>query len=198
MVGHSGVAAEQLVECQWVATSSRLVRPVSEQPPYSIFCRYAERALFPACLRHGVGAIVYGPLNGGWLTGKYRRDAPPEPDSRAHRRFVSDAWWAYERAEIQRKFDVLDELRVLAAECQVPLSHFAMGFALAHSAVSAAIIGPRTKVQFDDLIAGVDVRLPDDVLDRIDALVAPGTDVDPGNFVAVNPDLADAERRRRH
>ncbi len=197
MVGHSGVAAEQLVECQWTATRARLVRPDSEQPPYSIFSRYAERALFPACLRHGVGTIVYGPLNGGWLTGKYRRDAPPEPDSRAHRGFVSDQWWAYERAEIQRKFDVLDELGLLAAELSVPLSHFALAFALAHPAVSAAIIGPRTKAQFDDLMAGVDVRLPGEVLDRIDELVAPGTDVDPGNFVAVNPDLADAERRRR-
>ena len=197
MVGHSGVAAEQLVECQWTATRARLVRPVSEQPPYSIFSRYAERALFPACLRHGVGAIVYGPLNGGWLTGKYRRDAAPEPDSRAFRGFVSDQWWAYERTEIQRKFDVLDSLGLLAAECGVPLSHFALAFALAHPAVSAAIIGPRTQSQLDDLLAGVDVRLPDDVLARIDELVAPGTDVDPGNFVSVNPDLAEPERRRR-
>jgi len=197
MVGHSGVAAEQLVECQWVATRARLTRPVSEQPPYSIFTRFAERALLPACLRHGVGAIVYGPLNGGWLTGKYTRETPPEEGSRAARGFFSQQWWDFERAEIQRKFDVLDALRVLAGECGVPLSHFALAFAVAHPAVSSAIIGPRTPAQLDDLLAGADVRLPGDVLDRVDALVAPGTDVDPGNFVAVNPDLAEPGRRRR-
>jgi aryl-alcohol dehydrogenase-like predicted oxidoreductase len=197
MVGHSGVAAEQLVECQWTATRAHLVRPVTEQPPYSIFARYSERALLPACLRYGVGAIVYGPLNGGWLSGKYTRDAAPAEDSRARRAFFSKQWWDFERAEIQRKFDVLDELRKIAGERGIELSHLALAFTLAHPAVSAAIIGPRTPAQLDDLLAGVDTRLSNDALDRIDELVTPGTDVDPANFVAVNPDLADPARRRR-
>ncbi len=197
MVGHSGVAAEQLVECQWVATKGRLTRPVSEQPPYSIFARYSERALFPACLRHGVGAIVYAPLNGGWLTGKYTRDAQPPADSRAGRGFYAKQWWDYERAEIQRKFDVLDVLQALAADNAISLTHLALAFTLAHPAVSAAIIGPRTPAQLDDLLSASDIRLDARALDAIDALVAPGTDIDPGNFVSVNPDLADPLRRRR-
>ena len=197
MVGHSGVGAEQLVECQWVATQARRTRPVSEQPPYSIFARYAERALLPACLRHGVGAIVYAPLNGGWLTGKYSRDSPPPADSRAGRGFYAKQWWDYERAEIQRKFDVLEALQSLANDNAISLTHLALAFTLAHPAVSAAIIGPRTPAQLDDLLAATNLRLDAGALDAIDALVAPGTDIDPGNFVSVNPDLGDPSRRRR-
>jgi aryl-alcohol dehydrogenase-like predicted oxidoreductase len=196
MVGHSGVSAEQLVRGQWVATDARLVRPVSEQPPYSIFTRAAEQALFPAALRHGVGNIVYGPLNGGWLTGKYSRDTPPAEGTRAARSFFSAKWWDFARTETQRKFDVLDALHTLAAAAGLPLAHLALGFVLAHPAVSAAIIGPRTLAQLDDLLAAADVVLAVDVLDAIDALVAPGTDIDPSNFVDVGPDLAPAARRR--
>ena len=196
MVGHSGVSAAQLVTAQWVGAEARLTRPVSEQPPYSIFTRAAERALFPAALRHGVATIVYGPLNGGWLTGKYSRDTPPSDGTRAARSFFSPQWWDFTRAETQHKFDVLDALGELAAACGLSLTHLALGFVLAHPAVSSAIIGPRTPAQLDDLLAAADVRLPVDVLDRIDALVAPGTDIDPTNFVDVAPDLHPGSRRR--
>ena len=70
------------------------------------------------------------------------------------------------------------------------------GFVLAHPAVSSAIIGPRTSAQLDDLLGAADVSLSTEVLDRIDALVAPGTDVDPANFVDVSPDLGPQARRR--
>src|SRR5690606_5079634 len=76
-VGTSGAAPHDLVSCQWRAGDAGYVRPVSEQSPYSIFVRGGERATFPACRRHGVGVIVYGPLNGGWLSGKYRASEPP-------------------------------------------------------------------------------------------------------------------------
>jgi len=59
----------------------------------------------------------------------------------------------------------------------LPITHLAMAFAIAHPGVSSALIGPRTTEQLDDLLAGVDVRLSDDVLDRIDEVVPPGTDV---------------------
>lgn len=197
MVGHSGAAAHQVVEAQWVAEQAQAQRPVSEQPQYSILTRDVETAVFPACLRHGVGTIVYGPLNGGWLTGKYRRGATPDPQSRAGREFFSATWWDMERDEITAKFDVLEALEVLAEELDLSMAHLALGFVLAHPAVSSAIIGPRTMVQLDDLLAGASVRLDAAALDAIDALVAPGTDVDRTNFVEVNPDLFEPARRRR-
>jgi aryl-alcohol dehydrogenase (NADP+) len=196
MIGTSAASAHEIVELMWTADRAGTVRPVSDQPMYSIFTRAIERAALPACRRYGVGAIVYGPLNGGWLTGKYTRDAPPDAGTRAARNFVSRRWWDYERAEIQRKFDLVDELRSLAQQTGITLAHLALAFTLAHPGVTAAIIGPRTNGQLEDLLAGAEVRLESDVLDRIDALVAPGTDVDPANEVSVDGALAASERRR--
>jgi aryl-alcohol dehydrogenase-like predicted oxidoreductase len=196
MVGTSAITAHELVELQWAVERTRCVRPVSEQPMYSIFTRAVERAVLPACQRYGVGTIVYGPLNGGWLAGKYARAAPPEKGTRAARGFYSKQWWDFERAEIQRKLDLVDALTALAHRAGFSLAHLALAFTLAHPGVTAAIIGPRTLAQLDDLIAGAHVRLGDDVLDEIDRLVPPATDVDPANEVSVDPAL-DARARRR-
>jgi aryl-alcohol dehydrogenase (NADP+) len=197
MVGTSAAAADELVELHWAGERHRLVRPVSEQPMYSIFTRAAERAVLPACQRYGVGTIVYGPLNGGWLTGKYTRDAPPERGTRAARNFYAKQWWDFERSEIRRKFDLLDALQAIAREAGVSLTHLALAFTLAHPAVTAAIIGPRTMAQLDDLLDGAELRLGADALDAIDRLVPPGTDVDPANEVTVDLALDVSRRRRR-
>jgi aryl-alcohol dehydrogenase-like predicted oxidoreductase len=196
MVGTSAASAHEIVELMWIAEQARLVRPVSEQPMYSIFTRAIERAVLPACQRYGVGTIVYGPLNGGWLTGKYSRDTPPEAGTRAARSYVFKQWWDFERAEIQRKFDVVDELRTLALQAGLSLPQLALAFTLAHPGVTAAIIGPRTSVQLEDLLGAADVRLSTDVLDRIDELVAPGVDVDPANEVSIDSALAKSHLRR--
>lgn len=196
MVGTSAASAHEIVELMWSADRARTVRPVSDQPMYSIFTRAIERAVLPACQRYGIGTIVYGPLNGGWLTGKYTRDAPPDAGTRAARGFFAKQWWDYERAEIQRKFDLVDELRSLAQHAGISLSHLALAFTLAHPGVTAAIIGPRTTAQLDDLLGGAEVRLDADVLDRIDALVPPGTDVDPANEVSIDLALDPRHLRR--
>jgi aryl-alcohol dehydrogenase-like predicted oxidoreductase len=85
-IGTSTFPAEQLVEAQWVADRDGRVRPTSEQPPYSILCRGVEQAVLPVCRTYDIGALVWAPLNGGWLTGKYRRDQPPPASSRARAR----------------------------------------------------------------------------------------------------------------
>jgi aryl-alcohol dehydrogenase-like predicted oxidoreductase len=196
MIGTSAVAAHEVVELHWAAERAQAVRPVCEQPMYSIFTRAVERGVLPACQRYGVGTIVYGPLNGGWLTGKYTRDTPPESGTRAARRFVTEQWWDFERDEIRRKFDLVDELQLLAQQVDVSLTQLALAFTLAHPGVTAAIIGPRTPAQLDELLTAADVRLTTDVLDRIDELVAPGTDVDPANAISVDPALEPSRRRR--
>src|SRR4029079_9423947 len=75
VVGSSTFPAESIVEAQWVADRRGHVRFRSEQPPYSIFVRGIEAAVLPACQRYGMGVIVWSPLAGGWLTGRYRKDA---------------------------------------------------------------------------------------------------------------------------
>ena len=70
--GTSTFPAEQLVEARWAADRRQAAGPHSEQAPYSILHRHVERDVLPVCQRHGIGVLVWSPLSGGWLTGKYR------------------------------------------------------------------------------------------------------------------------------
>lgn len=185
-VGTSCFPAELLVEAQWIAESRSLVRPRAEQPPYSIMARGVERAVLPTCRRHEVGVLVWAPLNGGWLTGKYRRDQPPPSASRAERQpdhFDHRTDWR------SVKLDLVEQLAAIADDAGVSLTALALGFVLAHPAVSAALIGPRTPEQLTDLLAVADVRLTPDVLAAIDAVVEPGTDVNPADSGYTPPTL---------
>jgi aryl-alcohol dehydrogenase-like predicted oxidoreductase len=197
-VAISTFPADLIVEAQWVAERARLVRAMVEQPPYSIFARGIERDVLPVCRRAGMGVIVWGPLNAGWLTGKYR-GAGPLPGSRAERwKARSGAGWDPSRPAVERKHRLVEALAELAGEAGCSLAHLAMAFSHEHPAVSATLIGPRTVEQLDDLLAGAGLRLEADVLDRIDALVAPGTNVDPAADAGWTPPwLTDPALRRR-
>ena len=196
-IGSSTFPAELIVEAQWAAQRRNRERFVCEQPPYSILARGIERAVLPTCLRYGMGVIVWGPLNGGWLTGKYRRGETPPEGSRAARG-RTPARFDTGRDDVRRKFDVVDELEKIAADAGSSITHLAQAWVLEHPAVTSAIIGPRTPEQLDDLLAGADVRLDADTLDRIDALVAPGTDVAAPDAGWETPDLSRSRRRRSY
>jgi len=71
----------------------------------------------------------------------------------------------------------VEEFITLADEAGISLTHMALAFVIAHPGVTSALIGPRTMEQLDDLLAASEVSLPDDLLDRIDAIVPPGTGV---------------------
>jgi aryl-alcohol dehydrogenase-like predicted oxidoreductase len=198
-VGMSTFPADAIVEAQWVAARRNLERPRAEQPPYSILARHVERDVLPACQRYGMGVLVWGPLNSGWLTGKYRRDAGLPAGSRATR-WQPSGGRAFDegRSEVRAKLDVLDGLAGVADEAGVSLAHLALAFTVEHPAVSSTILGPRTGDQLDDLLAAADLRLDADVLDAVDALVPPGTDLDPACDTGwVAPWIADPARRRR-
>jgi aryl-alcohol dehydrogenase (NADP+) len=197
-VAISTFPADLIVEAQWAAERGGYVRPRVEQPPYSIFVRGIERDVLPVCARHGMGVLVWSPLNGGWLAGGYRRDRSPEGARATRWQARSGRGWDATRPEVQRKLELVDALDAVAAEAGVPLSHLALAFSHAHPAVSSTIIGPRTGEQLDDMLAAAQVRLDADTLDAVDALVPPGTDVDPTcDRGWVPPWLADPRQRRR-
>jgi aryl-alcohol dehydrogenase-like predicted oxidoreductase len=196
-IGSSTFPAEVIVEAQWAAERRGTVKLRSEQPPYSIFARGVERAVLPTCGRYGMGVIPWGPLNGGWLTGKYRRDAEVPPDSRFARLAPARALYSLDSPQSRRKLDILDELRALAAEAGTTLIHLALAFVLEHPAVTAAIIGPRTLPQLEDHLGADELELDPAVLDRIDELVPPGTDVDDRDAWFQPPAISDPRLRRR-
>jgi aryl-alcohol dehydrogenase-like predicted oxidoreductase len=197
VIGMSATAADTIVEAQWVSEKRSLARVRSEQCIYSIFARGAEAAVFPACRRYGIGVMVYAPLGGGWLAGKYRRGVEAEAGSRSKGFFGRTGRWDPARAEVQRKYDLVESLDVLAKEAGLPLAHLAMGFASEHPAVSSAIVGPRTLAQAEELLRGLEVALEPALLDRIDALIAPGQDLDARDTTAAVPALEDPRHRRR-
>jgi aryl-alcohol dehydrogenase-like predicted oxidoreductase len=167
---------------------------VCEQPPYSILARGIETEVLPTCQRYGMGTIVWSPLNGGWLTGRYRKDAPLPEGGRASR---MPARYDPSRPQVKAKLEAIEALLPVAEEAGVPLSHLALSFVLTHPAVTAAIIGPRTMEQLVDAIAAVDVGLSDTTLDQIDAVVGPGVTLDPTDSGWTPPSVSDPWRRRR-
>ncbi len=197
VIGASATPAEWIVEAQRIAEQRQLARVRSEQCIYSILSRKVEEGVLPTCQRYGVGVMVYAPLAGGWLTGKYRRNEPPPVGSRATGRLGRMGVWDVERPEVQRKYTLVEELSALAKEVGHSLTHMAMAFAAEHPAVSAVIMGPKTLEQLQDTLGAAEVRLTPAVLDRIDALVPPGTRIDPKESFIPNPWLDEPARRRR-
>jgi aryl-alcohol dehydrogenase-like predicted oxidoreductase len=193
-IGSSTFPADFIAEAQWTAERRGRERFECEQPPYSILARGVESAVLPACQRYRMGVIVWSPLNGGWLTGRYRKDSPLPEGGRASR--VPDRF-SPSRPEVAAKLDIVESLVDVAGEAGVPLTHLALAFVLTHPAVTSAIIGPRTIEQMTGTLGALEVTLSDEVLDRIDSIVAPGTTVDPSDAGWTPPSVVDAWRRRR-
>lgn len=199
-VGTSAFPAWQLVEAHWTAERRGLVRTRCEQCSYSILVRAAERDVFPVARRQGMGVIVYSPLAGGWLTGKYRRGVEAPEGSRMHRARTTGGRFAPRfddsRPEVRRKYEVVEALAGVAEKAGVPPAHLALAFTLAHPAVTSAIIGPRTMEQLEDLLAGSEVRLDPEILDAIDEVVPPGTLLDEADRGWDPPWMSPDARRR--
>jgi aryl-alcohol dehydrogenase-like predicted oxidoreductase len=192
-VGGSTFPASAIVEAQWAAHDRGLERFVTEQPPYSMLARAVEADVLPTCSRYGMGVMSYSPLTGGWLSGRWRKSTGQQSSSRAGR--LPERFDLSHPAN-QRKLDAVEELARLAQEAGVTLIQLAIAFVLRHPAITAALIGPRTMEQLEGQLAAVDVALEDVVLDRIDAIVAPGVTVNPEDNSWHNPSLEPAARRR--
>jgi aryl-alcohol dehydrogenase (NADP+) len=193
VIGSSTYPAEQIVEAQWVAERRGRERFRCEQPPYSIFVRGIERSVLPTCQKYGMGVIPWSPLAGGWLTGRYRKGSPAPEGGRARR---TPERFDYGLAENQRKLEVVEDLVELADQAGLSLTHLAMAFVLEHPGVTSAIIGPRTMEQLTDVVEGADNRLSDEVLDRIDELVPPGSNVNVADTGWEPASLRRSQRRR--
>jgi aryl-alcohol dehydrogenase-like predicted oxidoreductase len=192
-IGSSTYPAAQIVKAQWVACERRLQRFVCEQPPYSILVRGIEADVLPTCIEHGIGAIPWSPLAGGWLSGRWRKGAD---NLTSRRSAMIPQRYDLSIPANQAKLDAADTLAQLAEEAGISLIHLALAFVIRHPAVTAAIIGPRTIEQLESQLGAADVQLDDALLDRIDEIVPPGTTLNPTDAGWANPALAAAARRR--
>jgi aryl-alcohol dehydrogenase-like predicted oxidoreductase len=192
--GSSTFPAHQIVEAQWVAERRGRERFVTEQPPYSLLARGIERDVLPVTERYGMGVLSWSPLAGGWLTGGYRKGQPPPESTRSGR---LPKRYDLSLPENVAKLDAADALAQLADEAGISLIHLAIAFAIRHPGITSAIIGPRTMEQFESQIGAAEVKLDDALLDKIDAIVPPGTNFNPADSGYVPPSLEDAALRRR-
>lgn len=167
-VGSSAMPASDIVDAQWVAERRGLERFRTEQPAYSILDRGIEGEVLPVAQRYGMGILTWSPLAQGLLTGRARKGQ-----------------------------QTVEQLIALAEGAGLALRHMAIAFAVAHPGVSSAIIGPRTIDHFEDLLAGADVELSDDVLDRINEIAVPGTDVGSLDMACRPPALLESALRRQ-
>jgi aryl-alcohol dehydrogenase-like predicted oxidoreductase len=164
-------SAWEIVEALWISDRRGWDRFVSLQPPYSILRRTMELEHFPMSLRFGIGNLVWSPLEGGWLTGKYRRGATNPGDTPRAKSWVGDT----SNPRFERRLAVVEALIPLAEAKGVPLARFATAWALRHPAVSSVIIGPRTMDQLEDSLKALEVEITPEDAAHIDELVPPGS-----------------------
>jgi aryl-alcohol dehydrogenase-like predicted oxidoreductase len=191
-VGSSTFSAAHVVEAQWASERRNLVRFTTEQPPYSMLARGIEADVLPVAARYGMGVLVWGPLAGGFLSGKYRpghASTPSHRDTTFLRSIGSGPGDLAKQAAAER-------LYALAEQHGMTLIDMALAFTLSHPAVTSAIIGPRTLQQLESQLGAADLVLASDVLDAIDAIVEPGRNLKPSDASALNPALKPANRRR--
>jgi len=169
-IGTSNFLAYKIARAMGRSEVLGVARFDSTQPRYNLLFRQIERDLLPLCLEEGVGVIPYNPLAGGLLSGKHRRDGGPTPGTRftlgnAARRY-QDRYWH------ERQFETVEALRPLAAEAGISLARMAVGWVLAHPAVTAPIIGASRPEQLDDVLPVAEKGIDAELKERLDALTA--------------------------
>ncbi|HTC73268.1 MAG TPA: aldo/keto reductase [Solirubrobacteraceae bacterium] len=194
-IGSSTFPAQMLVEAQWVAERRGRERFRCEQPPYSMLIRRIEADVLPVCERYGIGVIPWSPLAGGWLSGRYGKGGDSPGDSRRAQMLPS----RYDMSipGNQAKLQAAQALGELADAAGISLIEMALAFVTDHRAVSAAIIGPRTMEQLESQLPALERTLSADVLERIDEIVPPGTNVNQADTGWDPPWLTDSSLRRR-
>jgi aryl-alcohol dehydrogenase-like predicted oxidoreductase len=194
-IGSSTFPAQMIVEAQWAAERRGRERFRCEQPPYSMLIRRIEADVLPVCEQYGIGVIPWSPLAGGWLSGRYGKGGDSPADSRRAQMIPS----RYDMSipGNQAKLEAAQALGELAQEAGISLIEMALAFVTDHRAVTSAIIGPRTMEQLESQLPALERTLSADVLDRIDEIVAPGTNVNQADTGWDPPWLADGSLRRR-
>ncbi|MDO0938880.1 aldo/keto reductase [Streptomyces sp. DG2A-72] len=191
--GSSTFPAYRIVQAQWAAREHHLSRYVTEQPSYSILQRGIETHVLPVTEQYGLGVLVWSPLASGWLSGAIR-EGREVTTSRST--FMPDRFDLSIPAN-RARLEAVEQLAKVADEAGLTMIQLALGFVTAHPGVTSALIGPRTPDHLHAQLAAADTVLSADVLDAIDAIVAPGTDLAPHEKHDTPPALLDPSLRRR-
>jgi aryl-alcohol dehydrogenase-like predicted oxidoreductase len=163
----SNYEAWRLMEAMWISDSKGLARFECYQPQYSLVVRDIEEEIIPVCQLKGLGVVVWSPLAGGFLTGKYQPGQNKVAGSR------SEEGWAFpERYFADNADEILTTLLDVAKEIGRTPAQVATRWTLEQPAITSAIIGARTLSQADDNLRAAGWKLPKDALERLNAISA--------------------------
>jgi aryl-alcohol dehydrogenase-like predicted oxidoreductase len=191
--GSSTFPAHEIVDAQWVAERRARERFVTEQPPYSILVRGIEKDVLPMCQKFNMGVLSWSPLAGGWLSGAFGSGK----DNTSRRSAMLPHHYDMSLPGNRQKLDAVTALETVADGAGLSLLQLALGFVLEHPAVTSPIIGPRTMEHLESQLPALELRLSADVLDRIDEIVPPGTDLNVTDVGWVPAAIEDSSLRRR-
>jgi aryl-alcohol dehydrogenase-like predicted oxidoreductase len=188
-IGASSFAAWQHLEGLWASSERGLERFVAEQTPYSLLDRRVERELLPMAATYGTGIMVWSPLAGGMLSGKYRGTMRPA----GARLEGDDSDWV-RRHFVPAAFAVVDEVAAVAEAKGCTPVQLALAWTLARPEISSVVLGARSPDQLEDQLGALDVLLEPQELARLDAVSPPGRAIVP---YYLDDDFADW-RAHRH
>ena len=166
-IGISNHSAAQICEFLWLADQNGWPPMISSQIPFSLLKRDFQNEL-QFCQQHRIAVTPYQSLQGGLLTGKYRRGQTPPGDSRASEK---PGWISHPLED--PLFDKLEVMEGLAAELGVPPAQFALAWTLAQPAMTSLIVGAKRIEQIQDAVAAASLTLPSEHLTRIDEVFPP-------------------------
>jgi aryl-alcohol dehydrogenase-like predicted oxidoreductase len=167
-VGASNYTGWQLMKALGTADRTGLPRFVSEQIYYSLQARDAEYELIPAAIDQGLGVLVWSPLAGGLLSGKYRRGVQPPAGSRG-----LTEWNEPPVYDQERLYDTIEVLVAIGEDRGVSAAQVALAYLLGKPAVTSLVIGARTSEQLTDNLAAAELKLSDEERGRLDEASAP-------------------------
>jgi aryl-alcohol dehydrogenase-like predicted oxidoreductase len=139
---------------------------VSGQIYYSVVGRGAEHEILPYCGAAGLGTLIWSPLAGGFLTGKYTRDDPTGEGGRR-------AAFSVPPVDLERGYDAVDRMREIADSRGVPVAHVAYAWLLAKPGVSSVIVGASRPEQLADNLAAAELALTEEEVAALDAVDPP-------------------------
>jgi aryl-alcohol dehydrogenase-like predicted oxidoreductase len=162
-IGCSNYAGWQVAKALGISDRLGLQRFASQQIHYSLQAREAEYELFPVALDQGLGILVWSPLAGGLLTGKYRRD---RPDPEVGRQLTE--WDEPPVRDREQLYDVVEVIVEIAEARGVSPAQVALAYTLGRPGVTSVIVGARTEEQLVDNLKAADLALADDERARLD------------------------------
>jgi aryl-alcohol dehydrogenase-like predicted oxidoreductase len=168
-IGSSNFSGWHLAKAKGVADQHGYQPFVASQIYYSLECRDAEYELIPAAIDTGAGVLVWSPLAGGRLTGKYRRDQPAPEGARG----ASTTADPFPVRDPDRLYDTVDALVEIAAAHEVPPAQVALAWLLGRPGVTSLIVGARDEAQLADNLAATELALTPEETARLDAISRP-------------------------